>query len=1099
MKKLITGALVAAAAFAQSNICFAQDNHKRLLAYDGAQNISAPLSVTLEAPFHIPPPAPGTSVRIFTTGRSYADCRPFVSSASSNQNFISTRIFRAPGIDPNNLSGRGICEVNETVQYLDGFGRPLQTVIVNGGLPGHDVVQPVGYDAFGREDKKYLPYSVWNNNGAYRSDAISGGGQAAYYNNPPSASIPQTGAAFGKVVFEASPLNRVLEQGSAGTDWQPVAGSDAGHTLKQRYGTNASGEVRRWVVSGNGASIAQDNSGYYLAGRLYLSTSNDENWQPGDEMKGATQEFKDLEGRVVLKRTWETVSKSLNTYYVYDDLGNLRYVLPPAVNLHTDRPDAGEISSFIESDPVFDRFIYGYHYDGRNRVIRKKVPGKGWEELIYNPLDQVVFSQDAVQAQRAERAFTKYDALGRVTMTGVEIGHTGTRIDVQATVNSYGAFWDKRSTAGNNLHGYDNASAPGNYPNMQIDVVNYYDDYDIPGLPHNESASFSNMTKGLLTASKVKVLGTTDQFLWTVNYYDREGRVVKSYSQHYLTGAVSASNYDIVENVWKFDGNLMNSVRMHYANGQSTKIATRYEYDHMGRKAATFENINDAGEVNLSYLAYNELGQLQEKKLHNETQGTKLTYNERGWLRSSKSNEFSMELKYNDAVDGAEAQYNGNIANQRWGAGEALPYTFVYTYDRLNRLKRGAASGLSYPMSEQVEYDVMGNLKYLSRDGGNANSYDYQHGNRLWYVAYVTNGYAYDVNGNATTDGRSGYTVQYNHFNLPFHIPNINLTYTYDGTGRKIRKNSNGSVRNYIDGIEYKPDGTIDFIQTEEGLALNNGSGGYSYQYNLTDHLGNVRYSFDIYNGAVRRLQQDDYYPFGLRKSISPVATTNKYLYNGKEVQDELGGQYDYGARFYDPVIGRFSTVDPLADEFDHMSPYNYAMNNPILMIDPDGMAADTSKKVTPPPKPKPIELKEVIIKSGKWKGWVANGTTIFGTAQYRLPQAVLEANRAEAAAFLGRWTPLGRAITLVSNLLDIANSVSYTPAPKELKGFPTAKRAPNKGRARWKTSDGKILEWDSQHGDVEVYDKQGKHLGSASPETGQMTKDAVPGRTTRK
>ncbi|WP_246834018.1 colicin E3/pyocin S6 family cytotoxin [Pedobacter sp. G11] len=801
----------------------------------------------------------------------------------------------------------------------------------------------------------------------------------------------------------------------------------------------------------------------------------------------------------MLKRTWETVSKSLNTYYVYDDLGNLRYVLPPAVNLHTDRPDAGEISSFIESDPVFDRFIYGYHYDGRNRVIRKKVPGKGWEELIYNPLDQVVFSQDAVQAQRAERAFTKYDALGRVTMTGVEIGHTGTRIDVQATVNSYGAFWDKRSTAGNNLHGYDNASAPGNYPNMQIDVVNYYDDYDIPGLPHNESASFSNMTKGLLTASKVKVLGTTDQFLWTVNYYDREGRVVKSYSQHYLTGAVSASNYDIVENVWKFDGNLMNSVRMHYANGQSTKIATRYEYDHMGRKAATFENINDAGEVNLSYLAYNELGQLQEKKLHNETQGTKLTYNERGWLRSSKSNEFSMELKYNDAVDGAEAQYNGNIANQRWGAGEALPYTFVYTYDRLNRLKRGAASGLSYPMSEQVEYDVMGNLKYLSRDGGNANSYDYQHGNRLWYVAYVTNGYAYDVNGNATTDGRSGYTVQYNHFNLPFHIPNINLTYTYDGTGRKIRKNSNGSVRNYIDGIEYKPDGTIDFIQTEEGLALNNGSGGYSYQYNLTDHLGNVRYSFDIYNGAVRRLQQDDYYPFGLRKSISPVATTNKYLYNGKEVQDELGGQYDYGARFYDPVIGRFSTVDPLADEFDHMSPYNYAMNNPILMIDPDGMAADTSKKVTPPPKPKPIELKEVIIKSGKWKGWVANGTTIFGTAQYRLPQAVLEANRAEAAAFLGRWTPLGRAITLVSNLLDIANSVSYTPAPKELKGFPTAKRAPNKGRARWKTSDGKILEWDSQHGDVEVYDKQGKHLGSASPETGQMTKDAVPGRTTRK
>ncbi|AZI24023.1 hypothetical protein EA772_01190 [Pedobacter sp. G11] len=192
-----------------------------------------------------------------------------------------------------------------------------------------------------------------------------------------------------------------------------------------------------------------------------------------------------------------------------------------------------------------------------------------------------------------------------------------------------------------------------------------------------------------------------------------------------MVTAVSTSNYDITEKVWKFDGNLMSSVRTHHANGQSTKIATRYEYDHLGRKAATFENINDAGEVNLSYLAYNELGQLQERKLHNETQRTKLTYNERGWLRSRKSNEFSIELKYNDAIDGAEAQYNGNIANQRWSAGEALPYTFVYIYDKLNRLKRGAASGLSYPMSEQVEYDVMGNFKYLSRDGGNANSYDY--------------------------------------------------------------------------------------------------------------------------------------------------------------------------------------------------------------------------------------------------------------------------------------------------------------------------------------------------------------------------------------
>ena len=75
----------------------------------------------------------------------------------------------------------------------------------------------------------------------------------------------------------------------------------------------------------------------------------------------------------------------------------------------------------------------------------------------------------------------------------------------------------------------------------------------------------------------------------------------------------------------------------------------------------------------------------------------------------------------------------------------------------------------------------------------------------------------------------------------------------------------------------------------------------------------------------------------------------NKYLYNGKELQDEqLGGinldWYDYHLRFYDPALGRFSTQDPLADERYWVSPYNYVQNNPINRIDPTGAIDDWVK-----------------------------------------------------------------------------------------------------------------------------------------------------------
>ncbi|GAB3433088.1 RHS repeat domain-containing protein [Niabella aquatica] len=303
-----------------------------------------------------------------------------------------------------------------------------------------------------------------------------------------------------------------------------------------------------------------------------------------------------------------------------------------------------------------------------------------------------------------------------------------------------------------------------------------------------------------------------------------------------------------------------------------------------------------------------------------------------GWIKEQSSGLLTQQLKYDDA-SGSYAQYNGNIGQQLWNT-NGQSHSYNYTYDRANRLLSGI-SDESY--NETMSYDKMGNIQNLTRQGPTGmpglGTLGYScSGNQLQSVSGgYSRSYTYNSNGSMISDGTLN--IQYNELNLPKQVtgtPVGTLNYTYDAGGSKLTKQTVSETRQYIDGIEYV--GTaIDLLHTEVGIARNS-AGTYTYEFFLADHLGNTRV---VVNEAGTVLQQADYYPFGLPIEIYK-AVPNNYLYQSKELQRELT-QFDFGARFYDPQIGRWHVVDPLADKREWVSPYGFVQNNPISRVDPTG------------------------------------------------------------------------------------------------------------------------------------------------------------------
>jgi RHS repeat-associated protein len=201
------------------------------------------------------------------------------------------------------------------------------------------------------------------------------------------------------------------------------------------------------------------------------------------------------------------------------------------------------------------------------------------------------------------------------------------------------------------------------------------------------------------------------------------------------------------------------------------------------------------------------------------------------------------------------------------------------------------------------------------------------------------NDYSYDLNGNITVDRNKGIDkIEYNYLNLPRKILGGSQTieYIYSANGQKLQKKApNNEITRYSGNFIYEGTSLKQVLHGEGYIDMN---GTPTYHYYLKDHLGNNRM---VVNQSGTVVQQTDYYPFGMTFNKSG-SSDNKYLYNGKELQEDAIGNglldwLDYGNRFCDPSIGRWHAQDLMAEFYYDQSPYNYVGNDPINYIDPNG------------------------------------------------------------------------------------------------------------------------------------------------------------------
>lgn len=630
-------------------------------------------------------------------------------------------------------SSTNLSKVSISTNYLNGWGQSIEQIKRVGNIGAKDIIQPIDR-RYSLNSFSYLPYSV-NHGSLFMADPFND--QLTYYSLSANGYNTEAGNTFSLTQTTAS--NNIIYTNS----YSPGAsfvGYARGTTQYSRFNTSADA-TWNWIINSNGLpEIAGVYNDFELTETITTGQHN-----------AQVKEITNKSGQLICKKVFDGTSW-LNTYYVYNDFGQIVWILPPKVFTTT------SYTGWVPSQTIRDQLCYHYVYNSYGQTIETKNPDQdGIQATVYDKWHRAILVQTPLMATLNQWQYNIYDTRGRVVMSGLT-NNSNSRSAWQSYIDGATPYY----TAGS-LEDYLVNGFTGTYPSspsFTVDVYNYYDRYDklptdlAPQAPVYFNSDYLNfteaeypsvfedMTQGLLVGSKTRVLDPNNSNVWIKSkyFYDRHGRLVQTHTLNPLQ--TNTSVWDISGLQYDFSGNTILSIMQHYGwpgtNKASTKVQTKYTYDYTrGQLTNVQQQVDNFGWRSIAHYEYDDLGKIKKETLGN-VEERDLDYNIRGQL---------------SGINKDYVYFNNNLTNRTFG--EIVCYDYGFSDKRYD----GKATGfiwrgngtLAMPRAYGYKYDAAGRMTDADFNERLDPSMIVPPNTPTWKntdVDYSVNGISYDWNGN---------------------------------------------------------------------------------------------------------------------------------------------------------------------------------------------------------------------------------------------------------------------------------------------------------------------------------------------------------------